>query len=186
MQDERIVELYWSRNEQAIRETAAKYENYLMKIADNILHNAEDSEESVNDTYLKAWNSMPPHRPSALSLYLGKIARENSIDIYRKRCRDKRRVSEYAVSLNELGECVPNLSDTQQEAELSFIADIINEFLRSLPSTARNIFLCRYYYMEPIKDIARCSSMSESKVKSILHRSRQKLRKLLEKEGVKL
>lgn len=186
MQDEMIVELYWNRNERAISETAAKYEKYLMKIADNILHNAEDSEESVNDTYLKAWNSMPPHRPTVLSVYLGKIARENSIDIFRKRSRDKRRASEYSVSLAELGECVPCTSDTQEEAEIFVVAETVNAFLRSLTPTARNIFLCRYYYMEPIKDIARCSSMSESKIKSILHRSRQKLRKLLEKEGVKL
>lgn len=186
MQDEMIVELYWKRNERAIHETAAKYEKYLMKIADNILHNTEDSEESVNDTYLKAWNSIPPHRPAVLSVYLGKITRENSIDMFRKRNRDKRRASEYTVSLAELGECVPCTSDTQSEAELGFVADIINEFLRTLPPTARNVFLCRYYYMEPIKEIAQQSGMSESKVKSVLHRSRQKLKKLLEKEGVKL
>lgn len=186
MQDEMIVELYLSRNERAIHETAAKYEKYLMKIADNILHNTEDSEESVNDTYLKVWNSIPPHKPAVLSTYLGKITRENSIDMFRKRNRDKRRASEYTVSLAELGECVPSASDTQSEAELSFVSDIINEFLRTLPPTARNVFLCRYYYMEPIKEIARQSGMSESKIKSILHRSRKKLRKLLEKEGVKL
>ncbi len=186
MQDEKIIELYWNRNEQAIRETAAKYEKYLMKIADNILNNAEDSEESVNDTYLKAWNSIPPHRPAVLSTYLGKIARENSIDIFRKRSRNKRKVSEYTLSLDELSECVPNTSDTQNEAELFVVAETVNAFLRTLSSADRNIFLCRYYFMEPIKDIAQYSSMSESKVKSVLHRSRQKLRKLLEKEGVKL
>lgn len=186
MQDEKIIELYWNRNERAISETAAKYEKYLMKIADNILNNAEDSEESVNDTYLKAWNSIPPHKPAVLSTYLGKITRENSIDMFRKRNRDKRRASEYTVSLAELGECVPSAGDTQSETELGFVSDVINEFLRTLPPTARNVFLCRYYYMEQIKEIARQSGMSESKIKSILHRSRQKLRKLLEKEGVKL
>lgn len=186
MQDEMIIELYWNRNERAISETAAKYEKYLMRIADNILHNAEDSEESVNDTYLKAWNSMPPHRPTVLSVYLGKIARENSIDIFRKKNRDKRRASEYTLSLDELSECIPCSNSTQNEAELFVVAEVLNMFLSSLTPTARNIFLCRYYYMEPIKDIARCSSMSESKVKSILHRSRHRLRKLLEEEGVKL
>ncbi len=184
MQDEKIIELYRNREERAISETAAKYGNYLMKIADNILHNTEDCEESVNDTYLKAWNSIPPHIPAVLSVYLGKITRENSIDIYRKRYRDKRCISEYSVSLNELSECVAGSNDTQAQAEVSFVADAINSFLRSLPSTARNVFLCRYYYMEPIKNIALQSGMSESKVKSILHRTRQKLRKALEKEGV--
>lgn len=186
MQDEMIVELYLNRNERAISETAAKYEKYLMKIADNILHNAEDSEESVNDTYLKAWNSIPPHRPEVLSVYLSKITRENSIDMFRKRNRDKRRASEYTVSLAELGECIPSVSDTQDEAEIFVVAEVLNVFLSSLESTARNVFLCRYYYMESIKEIARQSGMSESRIKSLLHRSRQKLKKLLEKEGVRL
>ena len=102
MEDEKIVSLYWSRDEAAIRETEAKYDRYLTKIAYNILYNREDSRESVNDTYLAAWNSIPPHRPGVLSVYLGKITRRISIDIFRKRNRLKRRDSEYAVSLAEI------------------------------------------------------------------------------------
>ena len=106
MQDEKIVELYWKRDESAVRETQEKYENYLYKIAYNILSDKEDSNESVNDTYLAAWNSMPPHKPNVLSTYLGKLTRRISIDIFRKRNRIKRQVSEYALSLTELQDCI--------------------------------------------------------------------------------
>ncbi|MBQ3569598.1 MAG: hypothetical protein IJA20_02870, partial [Methanocorpusculum sp.] len=106
MHDEKIVALYWERDESAIRVTEEKYGAYLMKIAYNILNDLEDSKESVNDTYLGAWNSMPPNKPSALSTYLAKITRRTSIDIFRKRSTEKRKVSEYSVSLDELGDCV--------------------------------------------------------------------------------
>ena len=98
MEDEQIVTLYWERNEQAISETQTKYDRYLQKIANNILNNLDDSRESVNDTYLAAWESMPPHRPSALSAYLAKLTRRISIDLFRYRTRAKRQASEYAVS----------------------------------------------------------------------------------------
>ena len=101
MNDEQIVSLYWDRDESAIRETEEKYDRYLTKIAYNILNNPEDSRESVNDTYLAAWNSMPPHRPSVLSAYLAKLTRRISIDLFRYRTRDKRLGSEYAISLSE-------------------------------------------------------------------------------------
>lgn len=106
MRDDEIVTLYWKRDERAIKETKNEYGRYLFKIANNILDDFEDSRESVNDTYLAAWNSMPPHRPSILSTYLGKITRRISIDIFRKKNREKRRASEYALSLSELEECI--------------------------------------------------------------------------------
>ena len=106
MQDEKIVELYWQRDESAIEETQGKYGRYLGKIAYNILADLEDSQESVNDTYLAAWNSMPPQKPSVLATYLGKITRRISIDIFRRRHREKRQASEYALSLSELEDCV--------------------------------------------------------------------------------
>ena len=106
MTDAQIVELYHARDEKAIRETQTKYQKYLIKIAFNVLHDSADSEESVNDTYLAAWNSMPPHKPAVLSAYLGKLTRRISIDLFRKKNRQKRKGSEYAVSLTELEECV--------------------------------------------------------------------------------
>ena len=106
MKDEQIVDLYWDRNEDAIRQTQVKYGSYLYKVADNILANLEDSQECVNDTYLAAWNSMPTNRPNVLSTYLGKIIRQISIDVYRKKNRQKRYASQYAISLDELGDAI--------------------------------------------------------------------------------
>lgn len=117
MQDEKILDLYWERNESAIYETEQKYGRYLTKIAYNILADMEDSKESVNDTYLGAWNSMPPHKPEILSTYLVKITRRISIDLFRKRNRKKRQISEYTISLEELGDCVSVGDTTEQEVD---------------------------------------------------------------------
>ena len=183
MEDSAIVALYWARDEQAIAVTQEKYERYLMKIAFNVLADEGDSEESVNDTYLKAWNSMPDNRPSVLSTYLGKITREAAIDIYRKRTSAKRGGSQYAVSLTEL-EDVLSMGDTVvQKAEEQQLAKAISEFLRGLPERKRNVFISRYYFLDAVKDIADCAGMSESAVKSMLMRERQDLKKYLEKEG---
>lgn len=183
MQDDRIVELYWQRDEAAIRETEQKYGRYLLKIACNILYSVEDSQESVNDTYLKAWTSMPPHRPSLLSTYLGKITRELSIDRFRSRHREKRRASEYAVSLSELEECVTDGDTTGQRVELHLLAEAINVYLRTLSPESRHTFVMRYYYLDSIKEIAGYMGMSQSKVKSMLHRTRTGLRTYLKQEG---
>ena len=126
MQDEMIVDLYWKRDESAISETERKYGRYLSKIAYNILSDWEDSKEAVNDTYLKAWNSMPTHKPSVLSTYLGKITRQLSIDAFRTRNRDKRKHSEYAVSLSELEDCISGSETTEQSIELKLLAEAIN------------------------------------------------------------
>lgn len=186
MEDERIIDLYWERDEAAIRETELKYGKYLMKIALNVLDDIEDSKESVNDTYLKAWKSMPPHRPAVLSAFLGKITRELSIDRFRSRHRQKRRVSEYAVSLSELEECVTDGDTTGQTVELQLLAEAISRYLRSLPLEARSTFLGRYYYMDSIKEVAAYWGMSESKVKSMLHRTRLGLKVYLEQEGFQI
>lgn len=183
MQDEKIVALYWQRDEMAIRVTEQKYGRYLAKIAYNILSDFEDSEESVSDTYLKAWNSMPPHKPSVLATYLSKITRQVSIDRFRTRNREKRRPSEYALSLSELEECVSDGDATSRSVELQLLAEAINTFLHSLPPEARNTFVGRYFYMDSIKEIAGYYSMSESKTKSMLHRTRIKLKTYLEQEG---
>ena len=186
MQDEMIVDLYWKRDESAISETDRKYGRYLSKIAYNILSDWEDSKETVNDTYLKAWNSMPTHKPSVLSTYLGKITRQLSIDAFRTRNRDKRKHSEYAVSLSELEDCISGSETTEQRIELKLLAEAINTYLYTLPAEARNTFVGRYYFADPIREVADYYGMSEPKVKSMLYRTRQGLKEYLEKEGYAL
>lgn len=183
MEDAQIVELYWQRDEAAIQKSDEKYGRYLTKIAMNILADFEDSRESVNDTYSKAWNAMPPHKPDILSTFFGKITRQTSIDIYRKRASQKRHGSEYTLSLSELEECIPGGGNPQQELEGSLLADTINAFLRTLPESARNVFVGRYYFADSIREVAAYCDMSESKVKSILYRTRFKLKEYLEMEG---
>ena len=186
MDDEMIVALYWERNESAIRETEIKYDRYLTKIAYNTLADMEDSKESVNDTYLKAWNSMPEHRPSVLSTYLGKITRQAAIDIYRKRNSQKRYGSEYALSLTELTECVPVADSPEKEWELYELGRTINAYLRTISQAACRVFVSRYYFMDSIREISLCFGMSESKVKSMLYRTRLGLKVHLEQEGFSL
>ena len=183
MEDQRIVDLYWERNESAIPETAAKYGKYLQRISYQILSNAEDAEECVNDTYQDAWQSMPPHRPSILSTFLGKITRRISIDLWRKRSAEKRGSGAVALALEELEECVSGTGDVESEAIRHELQRKLNAFLLGLPQVDRQVFLCRYWYMDSISDIAKLFSYSESKIKSKLHRTRKKLRALLEKEG---
>lgn len=186
MEDEAIVSLYWDRDERAIRETEEKYDRYLTKIAYNILNDREDSRESVNDTYLAAWDSIPPHRPGVLSAYLAKLTRRISIDRFRYRTRDKRMGSEYAVSLSELGDCVSGGNTTEEIVNVKLLADSIGIFLRLQSREARTTFIARYYFLDSVKEIARSSGMSESKVKSLLHRTRIGLKKYLEEEGFSL
>lgn len=183
MDDAKIVSLYWERDEAAIRETEMKYGNYLHKIAFNILNNTEDSLESVNDTYLAAWNSMPPHRPSVLSAYLAKLARRISIDLFRYRTRDKRMGSEYALSLTELEDCLSEGDTTEETVNGKLLADAIGIYLRLLPETTRRAFLGRYYFLDPVKEVAGYCGMSESKCKSLLYRTRLGLKDYLQKEG---
>jgi len=186
MHDEKIVALYWERDESAIRATEEKYGAYLTKIAYNILADLEDSKESVNDTYLGAWNSMPPNRPSVLPTYLAKITRRTSIDIFRKRSSTKRRVSEYSVSLEELGDCVSAGESPEQAIELQLLADTIAAYLQTLPQMNRNVFLQRYYYLDPVQDIADYYGATKSKIEGMLHRIRKGLKTHLEKEGFAL
>ncbi len=183
MEDSAIVALYWDRNESALRETSEKYGRYLMKIAWNILADREDSEESVNDTYLHAWNAMPPHRPQVLSTFLGKITRHLSIDIYRKRHSAKRGGSEYALSMDELTDCVPGGGSPEEAIEARELAGSINRFLKELTPEARKLFVCRYYYFDPLADAASSLGMTEGKAKTLLFRTRRKLKEYLEKEG---
>lgn len=183
MRDEEIVALYWDRDENAIRATEKQYGPYLYKIAYNVLTNREDSEESVNDTYWKAWESMPPHKPGVLATYLGKITRQLSIDRYRKRSSKKRWGSQYALSLSELDECVSGGNDTEQSVDMALLGKSINSFLDTLSPEARCTFVGRYYYMDSLREVAAYYDMSESKVKSLLHRTRIGLKTHLKQEG---
>lgn len=183
MEDAQIVSLYWDRDESAIRETETKYGRYLTKIACNILNDVEDSRESVNDTYLAAWDSIPPHRPGILSAYLAKLTRRISIDRFRYRTRDKRMGSEYALSLEELGDCVCGGDTTQEAVNEKLLADAIGIYLRLLPENARTAFVGRYYFLDPLKEVAAYCGMSESKAKSLLYRTRVGLKEYLRKEG---
>lgn len=182
MEDSQIVSLYWQRSEEAIDRTEQKYGRYLTTIAYNILADREDSQESVNDTYLAAWDSMPPHKPQVLSTYLGKITRRISIDLFRKRESQKRGGGEYTLSLEELGECIGSNS-TEEAVDVHALSTAIAGFLRTVSPETRNVFIGRYYYLDPIKKIASYCGISESKAKILLHRTRQSLWEYLQKEG---
>lgn len=183
MTDEKIVDLYWKRDESAVAETQQKYEHYLTKIAYNILNDIEDSLESVNDTYLRAWKAMPPHRPAVLSTFLAKITRRVAIDMVRKRNRGKRIPSEYTYSLTELEDCIPCGSGPEHKAETALLAKVINEYLRTLPEETRNLFIGRYFFLDSLKEAAAYCGMSEAKAKTLLYRTRCGLKECLEKEG---
>lgn len=184
MDDKQILELYNERSETAISETAEKYGKYCHYIAYNILYNMQDSEECVNDTYLKAWQSIPPHYPNKLSTYLGKITRNLALNRYKYYNRLKRGEGQTELVLDELLECVPATESTEQAVEEKILVEVLNRFLNDLPEEKMKIFMRRYWYMSPIKEIADDFAMGESKVKMILSRSRSKLKQLLEKEGI--
>ena len=184
MEDEKIIELFWNRSESAISETAQKYGNYCYSIAYNILTNSEDAEESVSDTYMAAWKAMPPRRPSILASFLGKITRHLSIDRWRSRHRYKRGGGEIVLALEELEDCIADSQTVEMALERKQLAVVFNRFLDSLPEMDRRVFLCRYWYLDPIADIAGYYGFSVSKVTSMLHRTRKKLRTTLEKEGL--
>ena len=186
MQDEEIVALYWQRDEHAIEQTRQKYGRLLEKIAWQILLNVQDSEESVSDTYLKAWNSMPEHRPAMLASYLAKITRQLAIDRFRTKTRQKRGGTEYTASLDELADCVSGGETPEQQADLKLLGQAISRYLRNLPEKTRVAFVSRYFYLDPLKDIAARSQTSEQAVKSLLHRTRAGLRQYLEGEGFAL
>ena len=186
MEDAEIVALYWARNEDAITQTKAKYGAYLNRVAYNILADLEDSQECVSDTLLAAWRSMPDNWPKNLRTYLGKITRQVSIDLYRRRNRMKRYASEYAISLEELGDSFTDGRTPEDELNARLLTETVNRFLRTLPDEARNTFIGRYYFFDSVKNVARYCGMSESKCKSMLYRTRQSLKVYLQKEGFDL
>lgn len=183
MEDKAIIDLYWTRSENAISQTALKYGAYCYTIAFNILSNREDSEESVNDTYLAAWNTMPPKRPGILSAFLGKITRYISLDRWKRRSAAKRGGGQVPLALEELEECICGGEGPEGSLVRKQLLRSIESFLDKLPVQERQVFVCRYWYMDPVADIAERFGYSESKVKTMLFRTREKLRMKLEKEG---
>jgi RNA polymerase sigma-70 factor (ECF subfamily) len=184
MEDSMILTLYNDRDESAIAETASKYGGYCTKIAMNILRNSQDADECVNDTWLKAWNAIPPKMPNVLSLFLGRITRNLSLDVYNASKRKKRGGDETALMLEELGECVRSGNNTEDDYDFQETRNEINDFLRSIKEEPRVIFIRRYWYAESISDIAERFKMSESKIKSMLMRTRNKLKNHLEERGL--
>ncbi len=184
MEDKTIIDLYWARSENAISETEKKYGKYCYQIAYNILSCQEDSEECVNDTYMRAWNSMPQHRPSMLKAFLGKITRNLALNRYKNLTAEKRNSGQIPAVLEELQDCISGTDNTEQIIDDLVLAEIFNRFLGTLTPEQRKIFMRRYWYLCPIKEIAAGLGMGESKVKMSLLRSRNELKKLLEKEGI--
>ncbi len=183
MEDHEIIELYFQRDEAAISETDAKYGKYCFAIANNILMSMQDSEECVNDTWLRAWNSMPPQRPNILRQFLGKITRNLSLNRYSAMQAEKRGGGAVAVALDELSECVGGGKNPADEAEMNALRESILKFLTKLSDREQGIFLRRYFYMEEMADIALRYKMKETNVRLILSRTRKKLHTYLGKEG---
>lgn len=186
MEDKTIIQLYFERSETAISETATKYGKLCHTIAYNILFNEEDSEECVNDTYMKAWEVIPPQIPEKLAAFLGKITRNLAISKYRHNSSLKRGGGQVNLALEELEECISDKNTTEQAVSDKMFVEQLNIFLEKLSEEKRKVFMQRYWYLRPISEIAEEFSLSESKVKMMLHRTRNSLKETLEKEGIVL
>ena len=183
MEDARIVQLYWERNEAAISATADKYGAYCASIARNILGDPEDVEECVSDTYLRAWNAIPPHRPQILPAFLGRITRNLALNRYRHSRADKRGGGRLPAVLEELS-FVTGGEDAEQALDRREVVDAVNSFLAGLPARKRTIFLCRYWYLDSIAEIGARFGMTEGSVSVTLSRLRRKLRDHLLERGI--
>lgn len=186
MKDEEIIELCWKRDETAIAAMAKQYDSYCRTISFHILQSNEDAEECVNDTWLQAWNSIPPQQPGCLAAYLGKITRNLSLDRFKRRHAQKRGCGQTELVLSELEDCISAESDVEASIDEIVLAQSISAFLRAQPERKRNVFIRRYWYLYPIKDIANIYGMSESKTASLLLRMRNQLKLYLKKEGITL
>ncbi len=184
MDDRQIIALFNERSEAALSETANKYGRYCRTVAYNILRNEEDSEECVNDTWMRAWESIPPQCPERLSAFLGKITRNLALNLYKHKIREKRGGGQMMLALEELTECVPGTDSTEEAAEEALLVDVLNRFLEEQPAEKRKVFLRRYWYLCSVKEIAADFGLSESNVKMTLLRMRGKLKQTLEKEGI--
>ena len=184
MEDYKIIELYWARKEQAISESSNKYGSYCRTISYNILHNNEDVHECINDTWLAAWNTMPPQRPNLLSAFLGKITRNLSLNRYKQNTAKKRGFGQMELALSELDECIPSSVSVEDAIDQIELTKAIDDYLYQQTQERRMVFVRRYWYLSPIDEIARDFSMSRSKATSLLFRMRKELKLHLEKEGI--
>ena len=182
MDDSKIVDLYFSRDERAISESDRKYGRMLSSISYSLLGSHEDAEECVNDTYLDAWSAIPPARPQHLGAFLSKIVRRISIDLYRRRHREKRGGIEELCE--ELSEAIPSGENPYDEYENGRLREALNEFLSLLDKEKRVIFVLRYFYSKPVGEIAMRTGNSESKVKTTLFRMRESLKEFLERRDL--
>lgn len=182
MEDSQIIALYWQKSADAISETASKYGAYCFTIADNILHSAEDSEECVNDTWLRAWNAMPPQRPKVLRMFLAKITRNLAFDRFQARNAEKRGGGELSLVLDELGECLGG-GDAEAAYAEKELRQCIQNFVRALPEREGNVLVRRCFFAESVADIAKRYGLTENHVAVILSRTRRKLKTHLLKEG---
>lgn len=185
MEDNRILKLYAERSERAIAETERKYGRYCYSIAVHILQSDEDAAECVNDTYLRAWNAIPPQHPRCLRTFLGKITRNLSLNRYEKQTAEKRGKGQIPLVLDELAECLP---DTKGEAVLEsmVIRSTLNRFMKELPAETRRLFVQRYWYLCSVKEIAENNALTDNQVAVTLFRARCKLKLILEQEGIVL
>ena len=186
MNDHAIIELFFHRDQGAILEAQEKYGAYCLSVAQNILENREDSQECLNDLWLKAWNAIPPSRPQHLGPFLGKITRNLALNCIRREQTQKRGSSTVQVAMEELEGCIPAAGDAYAALEEKQLAELLNRFLEELPQEKRVAFVLRYYYGTSILKIAGQLRCSESRVKSMLHRTRKQLRTYLEQEGIDL
>ena len=186
MEDSKIVQLYWDRSNEAIPATSEKYGRYCNSIALNILGNWEDAEECVNDTYLSAWNSMPPHRPGMLSTFLGKITRNLSINKHKYNHAGKRGNGEIELVLEELRDMVSGKDDIEQQVAAKELQKEIDTFLSGLSKQKRGLFVRRYWYMEPVPELAKQFHMSQNNVSVTLNRIRKQMKTYLEERGYEI
>ncbi len=184
MRDTEILDLYWARDERAIAETQESYGKYCHSIALRILSDREDADECVNDTWMRAWDAIPPKRPERLNLFLGAITRNLALDRWKARNTIKRGGGEATLALDELAECIPAAQSTEGAVEAAELSRLLNRFLHTLPERECNVFLRRYWYVEEYEAIARRYGMKLNTVKTSLFRTRGKLRTFLEGEGV--
>ena len=183
VEDHRIIELYWQKNEDAIKETDRKYGTYCFAIANNILRSTEDSKECVNDTWLSAWNAIPPQKPRILQMFLAKITRNLSFNRFNARSAKKRGGGEIILVLDELAECIAGEADVEREYEAKELGQCIQLFVRALPGRDGNVFVRRYFFTEPVCEIAKRYDLTKNNVLVILSRTRKKLKMHLIKEG---
>lgn len=183
MEDQKIIDLFEKRDQSALDALSEKYGAYCSKISHNILRDSCDSEENVNDTYMQVWNSIPPQKPHNLMAFLGRLSRNLALNKLKAKNAEKRNPAGGLVSLSELEECTPTGLSVENEADIKDLSRHISDFLYTQKEDARNVFIRRYFYCDSVEDISKRFSFSTSKVKSMLMRTREKLKLYLLKEG---